>query len=118
MFSDERSGTSICCKQKGQGSEDEKEGHLDNGQKWLEREWCGGECQPCAYYITGPSRKSEQEALCLQDLFTLLLKAKLFTFPIPRSRFQVPKFRSNVHPISHGHKQGIFAKKEIQAGWQ
>ena len=67
------------------------------------------------YYTTRPSRKSEQGG----DLSAQHLKAKLLTFPIPRSQLQAPRFGSCVHPghISCDHEQGIFAKKEIQAGW-
>lgn len=68
------------------------------------------------YYTTRPSRKSEQGG----DLSAQLLKAKLLTFPIPRSQFQASRMGSSVDPghISYDHEWGVFAEKEIQAGWQ
>lgn len=73
-----------------------------------------GSAVPC--YTTRPSRKSEQGG----DPSAQLLKAKLLTFPVPRSQFQAPRLGSSVHTghISYDHEQGIFAEKEIQAGWQ
>lgn len=64
------------------------------------------------YYTTRPSRKSEQGG----DLSAQLLKAKLLTFPIPRSQFQASRMGSSVHPghISYDHEQEYLLRKRFR----
>lgn len=76
----------------------------------------GGNVSLVPFYTTRPFRKSEQR----RRPFSSAPQGLIAPFPIPRSQLQAPTFGSCVHPghISYDHEQGIFAEKEIQAGWQ